>query len=157
MARPGLVDIVPGPDEHTGLTRVSTSHAPAATRVRGDTLTNLLTDDEIAAAKVVKIDVEGAEFGVIAGLAEQLDRFADACEFVVEVGPDRGTRREVDDLIETFTKAGYTPYHLPNFYDVRSYMLEAVATSLPRIDVPPTTEVDVVFSRQAGGGEVLPM
>jgi FkbM family methyltransferase len=156
MAGPGLVDIVPGPDEHTGLTRISTSHTPAAVQVRGDALPALLTDDEIATARVVKIDVEGAEYDVVAGLADSIGRFPETCEFVVEVGPERaGSPKDVDALIMTFEDAGYQPYFLPNFYDLRSYMLEPLPTALEKVSARPAREIDVVFSRQ--GGETLTM
>lgn len=156
MSGPVMVDIVPGPDEHTGLTKVSTTHAPTAVQVRGDALAALLTADEIATARVVKIDVEGAEYDVVAGLADSLDLFPDQCEFVVEVGPERARQPEdVDTLIATFHAAGYAPYALPNFYDTRSYMLEPVATTLARVTERPTQELDIVFSRQ--GTDTLTM
>lgn len=153
MAEPGVVDIVPGPDEHTGLTRISEVHSPDAVRVPGDALPALLTDDEIATARVVKIDVEGAEYDVVAGLADSIDLFPETCEFVIEVGPERAASPEdVDALIKTFEAAGYTPYALPNFYDLRSYMLVPVATTLEKVTTRPTHEIDIVFSRQGGGG-----
>ena len=156
MAGPGLVDIVPGPDENTGSTHVSTSHSPAAVQVRGDALPVLLTDDEITTARVVKIDVEGAEFDVVAGLAHCIDRFPETCEFVIEVGPQRAESSEdVDRLITTFESAGFRPYALPNFYDVRSYMLEPVATALEKVSTRPKHQIDIVFSRF--GGDTLTM
>lgn len=150
-SEPCLVDIVPGPAEHTGLTHIEKSHSSDAVQVRGDTLPSLLTDEEIASARLVKIDVEGAEYDVIAGLAPALSRFPESCEFVVEVGPDRAeSTDQIDGLLAAFTDAGYTPYVLPNFYDVHSYMLTPVATQLPRLVGRPATEVDVVFSRASG-------
>ena len=120
-------------------------------QVRGDALPALLTDDEIATARVVKVDVEGAEYDVVAGLADSIGRFAETCEFVIEIGPERaGNLEEVDALISTFETAGYYPYLLPNFYDVHSYMLEPVATVLDKISAPPTRQVDIVFSREGG-------
>lgn len=151
-----MVDIVPGPPEHTGLTQIDKAHTAQAVQVRGDTLPNLLTADEIATARVVKIDVEGAEYDVVASLAGMLHQFRDDCEFVVEVGPERAAGpEEVDALIAAFTSAGYAPYVLPNFYDVHSYMLRPVATSLPALKRRPEVEVDIVFSRH--GDESLPM
>lgn len=156
MAGPGVVDIVPGPDEHTGLTHISKAHSPAAVQVRGDALPALLTDDEIATARVVKIDVEGAEYDVVAGLADSLGRFPETCEFVIEVGPERGASpAAVDALIATMESAGLKPFLLPNFYDHHSYMLEPVATVLEKVSTRPTREIDIVFSRH--GGDTLTM
>ena len=156
MAGPGYVDIVHGPDEHTGLTQISKSSSPAPGQVRGDALPALLTEQEIATARVVKIDVEGAEFDVVHGLAGSLDRFSENCEFVIEVGPDRaGSPADVDALIETFVAAGFLPYFLPNFYDLHSYMLEPIATELKKVVSRPDREMDIVFSRQ--GSDTLRM
>lgn len=148
---PGVVDIVAGPHEHTGLTHVSTGHAPNGLQVKGDALPALLTDQETATARVVKIDVEGAEYDVVAGLKDALDKFSTNCEFVVEVGPERAENgRQVDDLIATFTDRGFRAYYLPNFYDVHNYMLEPITRSLVEVTERPEREMDIVFSRRGG-------
>ncbi|MEJ7832132.1 MAG: FkbM family methyltransferase [Nocardioides sp.] len=151
-AEAGEVDIVPGPAEHTGLTRISKHHSAAGViTVPADTLTKLLRDVEIETARIVKVDVEGAEYDVVAGLAPELARFPEACEFVVEVGPDRASGPdEVERLFATFTDAGYRPYFLPNFYDVRGYLLDPAATELAAVAALPAVEMDVVFSRRGG-------
>lgn len=157
-SEPGFADVMLGPAEHTGLTRVqkASEASRTGTQVPADTLTRLLRDDEIASARLVKIDVEGAEYDVVAGLAPELGRFSEGCEFVVEVGPERAkSSTDVESLISTFTDVGYTPYFLPNFYDIRSYLLEPVAVELDRLMKAPTAEVDIVFSRR--GGETLPI
>ncbi len=154
-AEAGEVDIVPGPAEHTGLTRITRHDSAAGTAaVPADTLTRLLTNEEIETARIVKVDVEGAEYDVVKGLAPQLSRFPDSCEFVVEVGPSRtGDPAELERLFSTFTDAGYRPYFLPNFYDVRGYLLNPVVAELAAVNGLPTFEMDVVFSRR--GGETL--
>lgn len=153
-SEPCTVDIVPGPAEHTGLTRIARRHDAGAVQVPGDTLDALLTSDEVRTARVVKIDVEGAEYEVVRGLAVTLPAFPDGCEFVVEVGPERArSAGDVAALFATFTDAGYRPYRLPNFYDVRGYLLTRPTESLPLITSRLTAETDVVFSR--AGGDVL--
>lgn len=156
-AEPGEVDIVPGPAENTGLTHVS-RHDPLSgtTAIPADTLANLLTDEEISRARLVKVDVEGAEYDVVAGLAPALVKFPQTCEFVIEVGPDRASEDgAVDRLFSTFTDLGFRPYCLPNFYDARRYLLDPVATELAELTTLPTDQMDVVFSRQ--GGNTLAM
>ena len=96
------------------MTHVSKAHSPGAVQQLGDALPALLTDDEIATVRVVKVDVESAEYDVVAGLADTIDRFPETCEFVIKVGPQRAVKpADVDALITTFEAAGYTPYALP--------------------------------------------
>src|SRR4051812_9730732 len=54
-SEPCVVDIVPGPAEHTGLTHIDKVHSAESVQVPGDVLPNLLTHGEIASARVVKI------------------------------------------------------------------------------------------------------
>jgi FkbM family methyltransferase len=150
-SEPGVVDVIPGPAEHTGLTHIDKTSSARSMQVRGDLLPNLLTQDEIASARVVKIDVEGAEYDVVAGLRPVLQRFPEDCEFVVEVGPERARGPgDVADLLDAFAQAGFRPYSLPNFYDVRNYMLTPVVDELPALTEDPVDEVDIVFSRRGG-------
>jgi hypothetical protein len=51
-------------------------------------------------------------------------------------------------LLDAFTQAGYRPFVLPNFYDVRNYMLSPLAEDLPVLTDEPVHEVDIVFSRR---------
>jgi FkbM family methyltransferase len=147
---PGEVEVVLGPAEQTSVTKVRRPAGSATGNavVPCDTLPSLLTDEEIAAARIVKIDVEGAEFDVVAGLGPALARFSHACEFVVEVGPGRGggSPEDVATLMKTFTDAGYVPYALPNVYHVAGYLMDQVPDSLERITGPLREQTDVVFS-----------
>jgi FkbM family methyltransferase len=147
---PGEVVIVHGPAEHTALTKVQAGTAVVAGEytVACDTLPALLSGDELSRARVVKIDVEGAEFDVVSGLEPALGRFSPTCEFVVEVGPRRaGSVSEAAALMAAFRDAGYSAYEMPNSYEVDSYVLDNVATHLERIEGTPEVQTDVVFAR----------
>lgn len=150
----GEVEIVLGPAEQTSITRVRKATGPAtalAERVPCDVLTKLLTPAEISTARVVKIDVEGAEFDVVAGLGPHLGEFREECEFVVEVGPDRAdSSDDARALMETFRQQGYTAYALPNSYDISTYRVNQPTPRLERLDGLPSLAADVVFSRQSG-------
>lgn len=150
----GEVDIEMGPAEQTSITRVRKASGPAtmtSDRVPCDILTKLLTPEEMNTARVVKIDVEGAEFDVVAGLVDHLDEFNDNCEFVVEVGAERaGSADDVKHLMAAFTDRGFTPYALPNSYDVATYRENRPVSAIERLEGMPTLAADVVFSRQSG-------
>lgn len=142
----GTVAIVAGPERHTGLTRVV-----AGNDVRCDTLPSLVGDADWRAARLVKIDVEGAEYDVVRGLASGLGDTRHDAEFVIEVGPERASTTEaVEELFRVFRGAGFSAYRMPNEYTVRSYMEDQPLRELPRLDGIPAEETDVVFSRHDG-------
>ncbi|WP_218025870.1 FkbM family methyltransferase [Nocardia miyunensis] len=122
-------------DEELTFILASTSNLGAASMVPYDgpaesvftvdarPLTDLLTPDEIAATRIVKIDVEGAEGRVVRGLAALLDRLRPDAEFVIEVTPDRMRRigDDVDELLTIMRDSGFHSYRLPTDYRARSY------------------------------------
>jgi len=151
----GVLHVVPGPAEHTGLTRVS--HDGAGVEVKAAPLPDLLEGDEWSRARLVKIDVEGAEYAVVRGLAPALEHLSDRAEVVVEVGAWRATDpSEVANLFAAFADAGFHAYRLPNDYRVRAYVSPVVPEALKRLATGyAEDEVDVVFSRV--DAEQLPM
>jgi len=150
---PGELTLEHGPIEQTGITRVTSRESSSGdTRVRCDALCNLLTDDEVARCRLVKMDVEGAEFEIIAGLAGDLERFADHAEFVVAVHPSNASSPDsLDALMSIFANAGFAAYELPHSYAFRHFLLDTVPSSLHRLDDRPIEETDIVFSRQGDG------
>ena len=74
----------------------------------GGALTELLTADEARRVRVIKIDVEGSEAAVVAGMAPLLAPGRDDLEILLEVHPDRlaqlGTG--VAGIFEVFERAG---------------------------------------------------
>ncbi|OIJ68145.1 FkbM family methyltransferase [Streptomyces mangrovisoli] len=114
-------------------------------------LPELLAEDEAATARVIKIDVEGAEGQVVRGLRPLLGRLRPDVEITVEVTPDRMAQLgdSVDELLETMSDAGFHAYRLPNAYAPESYP-EALRRG-PAVPVrwrhPVTEESDLIFSR----------
>ncbi|MGW4728918.1 FkbM family methyltransferase [Streptomyces shenzhenensis] len=121
-------------------------------------LPELLEPAEIASARVIKIDVEGAEGGVVRGLAPLLDRLRPDAEISVEVTPERMARLgdSADDLLRTMTDAGFHVYRLANDYAPGSYPAALSGPSgVPvRWRGPVEAESDLIFSRV--DAEILP-
>ncbi|MFF3458557.1 FkbM family methyltransferase [Streptomyces sp. NPDC002730] len=113
-------------------------------------LPELLQPDEIARARVIKIDVEGAEGGVVRGLAPMLDELRPDAEITVEVTPERMEQLgdSVDELLETMRKHGFYTYRLANDYAPESYPSALRRPKPPvRWRGPVTAESDLIFSR----------
>lgn len=115
-------------------------------------LPELLDPSEIANARVIKIDVEGAEGKVVRGLAPMLDKLRPDAEISVEVTPDRMAQLgdSADELMKTMTGAGFHVYRMENSYAPGSY--PPALREAPRAPVrwrgPLLGESDLIFSRQ---------
>jgi FkbM family methyltransferase len=92
-------------------------------RVRAATLGSLVTREELATTRLIKIDVEGAEDRVLAGMLESLDALAADAELVVEVMPTwwSDPQRPID-VLRPFLERGFHVYLLPNDYSPWRYL-----------------------------------
>jgi len=108
-------------------------------------LSELLTDDEIAAVRLIKIDVEGAELRVINGLVSIVPLLPEDCEVIVEISGDSA---EGSGLIyAAFAAHGFHAYELENNYDPLSYLYPQASRRPQRLSAIPKKQTDVVFSR----------
>ena len=106
---------------------------------------------EIQRARVIKIDVEGAEIEVLAGMDSILDSCRQDVEIVVEIVPDylalRGRRPE--DVLERFLDAGFYAYSLETEYEDHLYLAPSQGEKRPiRIREPIEVETNVILSRR---------
>jgi FkbM family methyltransferase len=112
--------------------------------VRAAPLCALLSSDEIAAARLVKIDVEGAESRVISGMGSMLESGRRDLEVVIEV-----STQAFDDIVAFFRKQGFFSYHMENDYSPATYIGAYEAKTPTRLEFAPKaeTQVDLIFSR----------
>ncbi|MCX4787681.1 FkbM family methyltransferase [Streptomyces sp. NBC_01221] len=114
-------------------------------------LPDLLDPEEVARARVIKIDVEGAEGSVVRGMVPMLDKLRPDAEITVEVTPQRMAMLgdSSDELMETMRAYGFHPYRLVNEYTPGSYV--AAQRGVPRIPTrhvgPIAGETDLIFSK----------
>ncbi|MEV5980712.1 FkbM family methyltransferase [Streptomyces sp. NPDC052114] len=114
------------------------------------TLAELLDADEVARARVIKIDVEGAEGGVVRGLRPVLGRLRPDAEIAVEVTPERMARLgdSADELLATMREYGFHTYRLGNDYAPGGYPRALRHPAPPeRWRGPVVGETELVFSR----------
>jgi FkbM family methyltransferase len=108
-------------------------------------LSELLTDEEIAAARLMKIDVEGAELRVINGLVSILPLLPEDCEVIVEISGD--SVEGADLIYAAFAAHGFHAYELENDYDPLSYLYPQAPKRPQRLNAIPKQQTDVVFSK----------
>jgi FkbM family methyltransferase len=155
--REGRVPLFRGPPWHPGLASMFSelegdlAKEPALEfecEVAARRLDDVLTPVEADSARIVKIDVEGAEARVVAGMGGLLERGRPDLEVVVEIGPERLARQgtSAGAVIREFEQAGFHAYALDNSYRPWSYFDRAEHPPL-RLAAPLEAEQDIVFSR----------
>lgn len=156
----GFLDLFRGHDPASATTVATTGRGVEA-RVPVQPLSEVLTDDEIARMRILKIDIEGREYEAAASLAGLLDRVRDDFEAIIEITPAQNhvLGHTPRDLLNLLTPHGYHPWHLPNDYGLDSYVdwvrdgsyCTPVPMPLddPWWDSPAGEQRDVIFTRSS--------
>ncbi len=151
--RPRTLTFALASSRNTGANSIVPYDGPVESsfQARARPLPELLDAAEIATARVIKIDVEGAEGSVVRGLAPVLGALRPDAEITVEVSPERMVRLgdRVDDLLAVMRDAGFHVYRLANDYAPGSYppALSGAPRAPVRLRGPVTGESDLIFSR----------
>ena len=114
-----------GPNHNIGLTTtVARGGFREQGRVRAAPLGSLVTSEELATARLIKIDVEGAEDRVLAGMLASVDALAADAELVVELSPTWWSDPQLRpiDVLRPFLERGFHVYLLPNDYRPWRYL-----------------------------------
>ncbi|MGF2210580.1 FkbM family methyltransferase [Streptomyces albidoflavus] len=131
-------------------TAVRPRHVHTATEVPTAPLVDLVSRAELATARIIKIDVEGAEAATIRGLLPALAHLRDDVELVVEVTPRLLAKQgeSAADIIDTLREHGLYAYALTNDYDPATYPRAMHRPQPPvRCTETPKHMTDLVFSR----------
>ena len=104
-------------------------------------LHQILTPEEVARCRLIKIDIGGAEPPVVYSIRENIALFANACEIAVEVSVHNA------DLLEVFERAGFHAYYLENGYPNANYVRQRLMAPR-RFRGKIQTQSDFIFSRR---------
>jgi FkbM family methyltransferase len=133
-----------------GTTAVRPRTAESSFQMDALPLTEILHPDELAQARLVKIDVEGAEASLMHGLAPALDQLRPDAELVIEVTPRLLAKQgqTVEEVLGPLRERGFHLYRLANDYAPGSYPAAQRRPAAPvRWDQPITEMSDMVLSR----------
>jgi FkbM family methyltransferase len=116
--------------------------------VRGRPLAAIIPEPTILGARLIKIDVEGAEWPVVEGFASLLPHLASHTELLIEVSAeglnDHGCT--IPAFLDLFRKAGFSAYAIGNRYTVDMYLRPA---QLPEPLIGEAFEqLDILFRRE---------
>ncbi|MFX0577210.1 FkbM family methyltransferase [Nocardia nepalensis] len=120
--------------------------------VAGLPLAQMLHPGDLENARIVKVDVEGAEGTVLTQLAASIPRLRKDCEIIVEVTRHwlASTGHDVETILKPFMDNGFRSYRIQN-----SYAPEDIPVML-RDPLPPTPatgpfprQIDLLLTRAA--------
>jgi FkbM family methyltransferase len=142
------------PEPHGG--RSTTVEAEASrlgmrleAHVSSSPLINLIPTESLFNARLIKIDVEGAEGEVLRPLVPLLSRFRARTAWMIELSPElsAGGQADINWIYQSFCRAGYRAFAVPNTYSPEAYLARVSSAGLQQLSRPPTTQLDVVFVR----------
>ncbi len=119
--------------------------------IRAFPLEDIVGLETISRARMIKIDVEGAEWGVIRGIEEFLrNRAPEGLEVALEISPDdlRDQNVEPAAIFDIFSAGGFFPYKLANSYETHAYSGNRKPLPPERCSATLVKMTDVLFSRR---------
>ena len=119
----GELPIFSGPEINLGhTTTVATIADSEGLRcdgmVRSDTLESLVGMNSLYNARLIKVDVEGAEYEVLSTIFDSLAQFSPTTEWILELAPENcpAGRSAIHEIYAAFRSAGYEPFKIDNPY-----------------------------------------
>jgi FkbM family methyltransferase len=118
--------------------------------VRAAPLSAILRPEEVRGTRLIKIDVEGAEWPVVLGMAPLLPACREDLEVILEVHPGQLAQqgKRAEDILAVFAAAGLHAYKLTNDYWALSYLPPYEDQRPRRLRGPVERETQLVFSRR---------
>jgi FkbM family methyltransferase len=148
----GLLRLYHGPRHNEGTTSLLESGEDGLefeAEVPSRPLPQILTEGEWRAARLMKIDVEGAEAMIAESLLPLLPEARRDLEIVMEVSPRRlGPGGQcAEQILGSFRDAGFNTYRLENDYEASAYLQPRQPLRPRRFVGTLREQTDVVFSR----------
>ena len=147
------VDMFRAPPSNLGASTIVSAvaqrkgHSFEAT-VRAFPLPALIDIKQLRRARLIKVDVEGAEAAVFDGVRQCLPELKEA-EWIFEFTPQalQEQGRDASDVLRIFTESGYRLYRIENSYSLDAYLRPAKRI-LEELTTVPTSQVDVIATRR---------
>ena len=148
----GTVTVYGGPKNNLGLTStLPREDFKIEATVQSMPLRDILTDDEMTTARLIKIDVEGLEGPVVRGLLPALSTCREDLELVLEVnGGPTPQGEKASDVVGLLREFGFNVYEVTNSYRLDSYPEAVDRPQRPqRIygEIDSDVSADLIFSR----------
>jgi len=114
-------------------------------------LHDLIPGERLRRARMIKVDVEGAEADVFGGIRHLLPTFGDQTEWIFELTPDalEAQGRSAVEIVRLFSASGYRLYAIENGYRMEHYVCPPAPTLEAITRLPDTRlTVDVIATKR---------
>jgi FkbM family methyltransferase len=151
LDRSARVALFRGTEHHSGLTTTRAERGlDFECQVEAAPLPAILSPEETRRARLVKVDVEGAEWSVVSGMESMLADGQEDLEVIVEIDAALLAHqgRQPSDILALFKDHGFHAYRLRNDYSPESYIERQPALAPERLRGSLEGVSDVIFSRR---------
>jgi FkbM family methyltransferase len=152
---PGRLKLYRGSEHHSGLATVVKERGfELGTEIEAEVpaapLNSILSVEEMRRLRIAKIDVEGAEAQVVAGMESLIEQGRPDLEIIIEIDPVLLERqgKSAEAALAPFLRAGYHAYVLTNDYSPYAYMRRHRNLRAARLQGPLKAYADVALSRE---------
>ena len=147
--REGTIDLFGGPAHNKGRSTLLPSRGLSVeARVRSAPLDKILSGDELARVRLIKMDIEGAELPVLENILSQIHKYPSTLDLIIEVSPTED-RNRWGILFDRLKALGYHAYTIENVYTNRYYLNWRRPAPLRMITDLPDMQQDVLFTRDS--------
>jgi FkbM family methyltransferase len=124
-------------------------HLQSHVQVSAAPLSTILEAEEIKTARLIKIDVEGAEWQVVSGMKSIMANCRDDVEIALEVNKKAlaAVGRSPQDVMDLFGGWGFRPYRIENDYLAERYLFREPPCPPERVREISGDQADIIFSR----------
>jgi FkbM family methyltransferase len=147
--RSGALDLYHVEDNNIG---AASTLAHRGARIIGNAvaapIVNILRADELSRVRLVKIDIEGGEPAVLRNILDNIGRFPETMDILVEVSP-QDVAAGWGEIFDRLRSEGYRSYEILNLYDLRWYLSRPKPAPLQLTEMLPCAQQDLLFTRQS--------
>jgi FkbM family methyltransferase len=139
--------------ENSGLSSIFKDGTDSSLQLEAEvpmkTLDHILEEAGNLKPRLIKIDVEGAEWLVLEGMKKTLAALNEDLEIIVEFDAPRLKQFSIspEQFFEWFKSKGFMPYDLNNHYKAKEYFPNSPIPAPTPIHDLPQVQTDLLFSR----------
>jgi FkbM family methyltransferase len=142
--RDGTLTLYAGPDDNCGMSSLIRNEGGTEENVEARPLGKLLPEEVLRSARLIKIDVEGAEELVVAGLEPDFDKVS--ADVLMELNPKLASMGRV---LEILAVHGRRSFEILPADSIKNYFSAPLPAVLKPLSGTPSHRCDVLFSTRS--------